>query len=86
MCDRKEWGTIWSNDRKSLVYTQGVDGVGDIGRFNVGDGTTRRLTATSQNEAGAELTPDGKTMLMRRMTIVQRLFTANLSKLLERSK
>ncbi|MBA2683129.1 MAG: PD40 domain-containing protein [Gemmatimonadaceae bacterium] len=81
-----DWVTFWSNDGKSLVYTTFVDGVGDIGIFNVVDGTTRRLTATSQSEAGGEITPDGKTVLMRRMTIVQRLFTANLSKLLDRSK
>jgi len=74
-------GTFWSNDGKSIVYTTSVNGAGDIGIFNVADGTTRRLTTTPESEFSAELTPDGKTMLMNRTKTVQRLFTANLSKL-----
>ncbi len=78
--------SFWSNDGKSMVYTRSVNGVGDIGIFNVVNGTTRRLTTTPESEGGAELTPDGKTVLMNRAKTVQRLFTANLSKLLDRSK
>lgn len=73
--------TFWSNDGKSIVYSTSAEGVGDIGIFNVATGTTRRLTTTPESEGGAELTPDGKTLLMNRVTTVQGLFTANLSKL-----
>ncbi len=78
--------SFWSNDGKSMVYTSLVNGVGDIGLFNVVDGTTRRLTTTPESEGGAELTPDGKIMLMNRVTTVERLFNANLSKLVGGSK
>jgi len=78
--------TAWSNDGKSMVYTTLANGVGDIGIVNVIDGTTRRLTTTPESEGGAELTPDGKTMLMNRTTTIQRLFTANLSKLVAGGK
>ncbi|MEO5588080.1 MAG: hypothetical protein ABIS03_00740, partial [Gemmatimonadaceae bacterium] len=74
--------SFWSNDGKSMVYTTFVDGVGDIGIFNVVDGTTRRLTTTPESETGAELTPDGKTVLMNRVSTIQRLFSANLARLI----
>ncbi len=79
-------GTFWSNDGKSIVYTTSINGAGDIGIFSVADGTTRRLTTTPESEAGAELTPDGKTMLTNRTATIQRLFSANLSKLIGRRK
>jgi Tol biopolymer transport system component len=78
--------SLWTRDGKTMVYTTLVDGVGDIALLNVADGTTRRLTNTPTNEYGAELTPDGKTMLMNRSSPVQGIFSVNLSGLLGRSK
>lgn len=78
--------SVWSNDGKSMVYTKSVNGEGDIGIFNVVNGTTRRLTTTPESEGGAELTPDGTTVLMNRTRTVRRLFTANLSKLIAGNK
>lgn len=78
--------SFWSNDGKSMVYTSLVNGVGDIGIFNVTDGTTQRLTTTPESEGGAELTADGKTVLTNRTATIQRIFSANLSKLIAGSK
>ena len=56
----------------------------DLGIVTIADGTTRRLTTTRENENGAEFTPDGKTVVFWRGQTVQRIFTADLSKLLAR--
>jgi hypothetical protein len=47
----------------------------------VADGTTRRLTTTPENEAGAEFAPDAKTVIFRRVKTVQRIYAMDLAKL-----
>ncbi len=72
----------WSNDGKWLLYTMSVGGATDIGIMNVADGTTRRLTTTAENELGGEFTPDGKSVVFRRVQTVQRINAVDLTKLL----
>jgi Tol biopolymer transport system component len=69
----------WSNDGKWLLYTLNAGGATDLGMLNVADGTTRRLTTTPENEQGAEFTPDGRTVVFRRVKTVQRIHTVDLS-------
>lgn len=76
----------WSEDGSMLLYTMSVGGATDIGLFRVADGTTRRLTTTPENEFGAEMTPDGKTVVFRRAKINQRIFTTDLSAILSGGK
>jgi Tol biopolymer transport system component len=76
----------WSTDGKWVVYGLAAGGANDLGLLHVPDGVTRRLTTTPQDEQGAELTPDGKTVLFRRVETVQRITTVDLSKLLAAAK
>lgn len=76
----------WSKDGKWVVYGLAAGGKSDLGLLNVTDGTTRRLTTTPEDEEGAEITPDGKTVLFRRMETVQRITAVDLSKLLAGKK
>ena len=61
-------------------------GATDLGILNIADGTTRRLTTTREDENGAEFTPDGKTVVFRRLQTVQRIFVVDLSRLLASRK
>ncbi len=72
----------WSNDGVWLLYTMTAGGARDLGVMRLADGTTRRLTTTRENEAGAVFTPDGKSVVFRRVQTVERIFTVDLSKLL----
>ena len=72
----------WSKDGTSLLYDVSVGGANDIGILNVADGATRRLTTTPESEGGEEFTPDGKTVVFRRTETVERIFAADLTKLL----
>lgn len=76
----------WSHDGKWLVYGMAAGGTNDLGIMNLADGTTRRLTTTPEDEQGAELTPDGKTLIFRRVQTVQRINAVDLSKLLAGKK
>ena len=73
---------VWSQDGKTLLYTQFVNGAQDIGTVDVATGTRRRLTTTPENEGGSEITRDGKTVVFNRTTVVQRLFAADLARLM----
>jgi Tol biopolymer transport system component len=72
----------WSSDGKSLLYQTNRAGSADIGIFNVRDGTTRVLTNTPDNEEGAEITRDGKTVVFRRTRTVQRISRVDLGAML----
>lgn len=76
----------WSEDGSMLLYSMSAGGAADLGIFRVADGTTRRLTTTPENEFGAELTRDGKTVVFRRARINQRIFTTDLSGVLSVGK
>jgi Tol biopolymer transport system component len=71
----------WSNDGKLMLYTMNVGGATELALLNVADGTTRRLTTTPENEAGAEFAPDAKTVIFRRVKTVQRIYAMDLAKL-----
>ena len=73
----------WSNDGASVLYQMNSGGATDLGVLHIADGTTRRLTTTREDESSAEFTPDGKTVVFQRTQTVQRIFTADLTKLLE---
>jgi TolB protein len=75
----------WSHDGKLILYTLAAGGANDLGILNLADGSKRRLTRTPESEAGAEFTPDGKTVVFRRVQTVQRILTMDLSKLLDRA-
>lgn len=72
---------LWSQDGRTLTYSQFVNGAQDIGIVDVATGTKRRLTTTPENEGGSEITRDGKTVVFNRATVFQRLFQADLGKL-----
>ena len=72
----------WSRDGASVLYTFTSNGRSDIGLLNLSDGKTRRLTATPDDEYGAQFTADGKTVLFRRGNSVTRIYTVDLTKLL----
>jgi TolB protein len=71
-----------SKDGQWIVYQLAAGGATDLGLLRVADGTTRRLTTTHESEEGAEFTPDGKTILFRRVKTVQRITAVDLSSLL----
>jgi hypothetical protein len=72
----------WSLDGKWVAYGLASGGATDLALLNMADGTTRRLTTTKEAEVGAEFTPDGKTVLFRRVETVQRITSVDLSKTL----
>jgi len=72
----------WSSDGKSMLYGTSVNGANDLGLLTLTDGTKRRLTTTTESEEGAEFTPDAKTVVFRRSATVQRLYAAELSRVL----
>lgn len=72
----------WSADGSQIVYDFYVGGARDLGVLRLTDGTTRRLTTTPETEAGAEMTPDGKTLVFIRSKWVQRIYSTDLSRLL----
>ena len=77
-----QFATAWSDDGQWVAYEVGSATAQDIALLHVADGKTRRLMTTPDREEGAEFTKDGKTVLFRRMETVQRIMTADLSKLL----
>jgi Tol biopolymer transport system component len=72
----------WSKDGQWVLYGLAAGGANDLGLLHVADGVTRRLTTTPESEEGAEFTPDGKTVLFRRVQTVQRITAVDLSKML----
>lgn len=73
---------LWSKDGRFLLYQMQVNGATDIGTLEVATGAMRRLTTTPENEGGGEFTPDGRTVVFNRTSSAQRLFTADLTRLL----
>lgn len=71
----------FSPDGRTIGYFSFSAGKQDLALLNP-DGSTRRLTSTPEDEDDASWLPDGKSILFRRTTTVQRMFTADLSKLL----
>jgi len=68
-----------SQDGRSLSYVLRADGGNDLGIFDLATGARKRVTTTPENEGGAEFTPDGKSVVFRRVTVTQRLKKADLS-------
>ena len=66
----------WSSDGKSLLYSVNANGAHDLGVLNLADGTKRQLTTTPEDEGGAELSADARTVVFRRAMTVQRLYRA----------
>ena len=73
-----------SADGQWVLYYIIAGGKADLGLLHVTDGSMRRLTTTPDDEAGAEFTSDGKTVLFRRMQTTQRITAVDLSKLIRR--
>lgn len=72
----------WAPDGQSVLYTLTEAGNTDLGLLNLTDNTTRRLTQTPEAEEGAEFTPDGRTVVFRRLQSVERIHTADLASLM----
>jgi TolB protein len=73
-----------SADGQWVLYYIVAGGKADLGLLHLTDGSTRRLTTTPEDEVGPEFTPDGKTVLFRRMQTTQRITAVDLSKLIGR--
>lgn len=71
----------FSPDGRTIGYFSFTAGKRDLAVLNP-DGSTRRLTSTPENEDEASWLPDGAFIVFLRTTTVQRMFTADLSKLL----
>ncbi len=76
----------WSNDGNWLLYRMFIGGAGEIAILHIADGTTRRLTTTPENEPGAEITSDSKTVIFRRSQTVKRINSVDLTKLMASPK
>ncbi|MGH7582418.1 MAG: hypothetical protein ACREL5_04230 [Gemmatimonadales bacterium] len=71
-----------SDDGTTILYALPNGATHDIGLLNRADGTTRRLTNTPEDESGAVMSPDGKTVYFLRSRAVRRVAVADLTKLL----
>ena len=78
--------TAFSPDAKFLSYSTKAGGGRNLALLNLADGSSRVLTKGSDDVAGTEFTPDGKTLVFRRTKIVQRLVTVDVTKLLQGGK
>ena len=75
--------TAWSPDGTQLLYGFEDGEATDYGILTLADGSTRRVTQTPEDEGGAEWTTDGSTLVFRRAVPIDRITTADLTKLLE---
>jgi Tol biopolymer transport system component len=75
-------GQVWSPDGKEMVYRFLVGEAGDLGILTLADGSTRRITETPESEGGTEWSADGSTLVFQRSVPINRITTANLTKLL----
>jgi len=73
------WGTV---DASQVAYYLSVNGANDLGLLTLADGTVRRLTTSPENEDGAEMTPDGKSVVFLRKKLVQRIHSVDVQSLL----
>jgi len=74
--------TASSPDGSQLLYTFEDGAAWDYGILTLADGSTKRVTQTPEDEGGAEWTPDGSALVFRRAVPVNRITTADLTKLL----
>lgn len=72
----------YSPDGSQVVYRFRDGNQADLGVLTLADGSTRRLTTTAANEGGAEWSPDGSEIVFLRSVPVNRITTADLTKLL----
>ncbi len=71
-----------SDDGTKVLYSLANGGTHDIGILNRADGSTKRLTNTPEDEAGAVLSPDGRTVYFQRSRDIRRVAVADLTRLL----
>jgi Tol biopolymer transport system component len=79
-------GAAWSPDGRQLVYSFRAGSATDLGIKTLADGSTRRITTTPASESGTEWSADGSTLVFQRSVPVNRIVTADLSRLLERQR
>jgi Tol biopolymer transport system component len=74
----------WSPDGRQLTYSFRAGSATDLGILTLADGSTRRITTTPASESGTEWSADGSTLVFQRSVPVNRIVTADLSRLLAR--
>lgn len=75
-------GGAWSPDGRQLTYSFRAGSATDLGILTLADGSTRRVTTTPASESGTEWSADGSTLVFQRSVPVNRIVTADLSRLL----
>jgi Tol biopolymer transport system component len=73
----------WSTDGTRIVYGFRAGGNDHLGVLTLADGHKTRETSGAEDDIGAEWTPDGKSLVFRRARTVSRIYSADLSKLVE---
>ena len=76
----------FSPDGRMLVHRVRTGASDNLAVLNIADGTTRRLTTTTDNDAQAQWTPDGKSVVFRRWQTVARIYSADLTRQLANPK
>lgn len=71
-----------SPDGRQMLMTYSVQPPFDLGILNLADGSVRRITTTPASEEGTEWSPDGSTLVFRRVTPVSRITTADVGRLM----
>ncbi len=79
--ERLSWS---SSDGRTLVFSTPVNGANDLALLNISDGSVRQLVSSPEDEQGAEITRDNKTVVFMRNQAIQRIHTADLTRLLSK--
>ena len=69
-----------SPDGRMLVRQVRTGASDNLSLLNIADGTSRRLTTTTDNDNLAQWTPDGKTVVFWRWQTVARTYSADLTR------
>jgi Tol biopolymer transport system component len=77
---------LLSPDTRQAIMTYSAQPPFDLGILTFADGSVRRVTTTPASEQGAEWSPDGSSILFRRVTPVRRITTADVGRLLARQE
>lgn len=80
--ERNQLPVAWSKDGRQLLFQYTRNPPFDLGILNLADGSTRRVTQTPASENGTEWSADGSTLVFRRVVYLNRITTADVTRLL----